>query len=754
MSEEQLIALSIRQNTENLGYIVRNEVNLLIDRAQAQWQANQLPRIDREQIVAEDITLAGYIRKQAMLKFIPDYTTDSRRLLQLIAEIDRYVLVDQTRSTQTYLNLLNQKIKDQLHFNQRISETSPGIIYVFDILERTEIYSNRKAEALLGYSHAELEAMGDSYLELVQHPDDIPLVLAHFMSFAEAKDGEVFTFEHRLKDKQGRYHWLRNYESVFKRDEQGRPSQIIGIALDIDQEKQYIDQLRQSEELHKQTQALTHIGNWAWDIKANTISWSDEMYRIYGLEPQSEPISLERFMQLVHPDDRELVATAVQQSLDSHRPNDFFHRALQPDGTIRMLHAIGEVQIDEDGQLYKMIGTGQDVTAQKIAEKRLAESQIFIRKITDATPAIIASYNLHTGQYQFVSEGLEVLLGYSPKLAFDKGVSFFMELIHPDDLGSLMEKNAKAVEVFSQPDAGDDVIVEFIYRMRHQHGDYRWFHTYGTVFDRTPQGVINHVLNISLDITERVKGEQLIAENNRQLEQSNASLKEFAYIASHDLKEPLRKISTIGDLLLLTQRDKLDTDGFYYLEKMVQAAIRMQTMINDVLSVSLIAGNKSFQPCDLQQVLGEVLQTLDHEFARHQAVITTDPLPVARVIPSQFRQLFLNLLANSLKFTRPEVQPQLSITYKVVDASVVEAYDLPSAEYYHYLEFKDNGIGFDDRFAERIFTIFQRLHPKEKYDGTGIGLSICKRVIENHGGIIVASGKLNEGATFTVIFPQ
>ena len=205
---------------------------------------------------------------------------------------------------------------------------------------------------------------------------------------------------------------------------------------------------------------------------------------------------------------------------------------------------------------------------------------------------------------------------------------------------------------------------------------------------------------------------------------------------------------------MLTQKDKLDAEGRYFLEKMVQAAIRMQAMINDVLSVSLIAGNKGFQPCNLQEVFDEVIQALDHEMARSQAVIKAEALPTIRVIPAQFRQLFFNLITNSLKFTRPNSQPQIHISYTLLEPSAVTSYNMLPAERYHCLTFNDNGIGFDDRFADRIFTIFQRLHPKEQYEGTGIGLSICKRVVENHGGVITASGKLNEGATFTVIFPQ
>jgi len=876
MPEEQLLALSTKSSTEFLTYFSTNQVDQQIAESLESWTSNQLPLIDRNQVAAEDITLVSYIRKQTFLKLLPGYTSDLTLAINLISELDEYSLKTETLQTNTYISLLNEKINEQLHFNEKITNTSPGIIYVFDLLEHKTVYSNQKVGELLGYLPEESTAMGSSYLELVQHPDDIPRVLAHFSEFSSARDGEVLTFEHRLKMKSGNYRWMRNYESVFRRTESGAPWELIGIGLDIEQEHQnaqelmrretqlleaqelanlgsfewnltthdvqsspqlkkilefpegerlaefmayvhpadrakvqatiqaaieqrglydceyrylrnqrekviwsrgtistagahlmmrgtvmdvtqqreLLQQLQQSDTFYRQSQALTHLGNWAWDIPQNQVYWSDELYRIYGLEPQSEEVSFERFLELVHPDDRETVAAKVSTSLETHQPNDFHHRIRLPNGTVRVLHAKGEVLLNEAGVPYKMIGTGHDVTEQRFIEEQLLEQKVFIQKIANAAPSLIASYNINTGIYTFISEGLEKLLGYEAQWAKAQGVAFFAGLIHPDDLGPLVEANSKAIELANQSRTRDEVILEFEYRMRHHNGEYRWFHTYGTVFDRNRQGKVEHVLNVSVDVTERVEAERKISEKTVELQQSNASLKEFAQVASHDLKEPLRKISMFGDRLLHTHRDRLTAEGHLHLQKIIDSSNRMQTMIQDILSISTIAGNKSFQGQSLQILLGDAVQVLEHTIEAKNAHVETDALPQALVDSAQFRQLFLNLLTNSLKFTRPDLSPRIQITHQFLQPNEVPPGEIGKATRYLQLRFADNGIGFENKFAGKIFTIFQRLHGKSEYEGTGIGLAICKKIVENHGGMIWAESAPNQGAAFTIVLPQ
>ncbi|WP_128545819.1 PAS domain-containing sensor histidine kinase [Larkinella soli] len=762
MTEEELLAYTKQSVIQFLECFVENRTTEFVEESLDRWRQNQLKLVGREQISPRDISLIGYIRKQAFLTFLPRYTQDPLQLVGIIREIDDYALYLQTRGTEMYVGLMREAIEEQHYFNEKLAGTSPGVIYVFDLLQQQEVYSNRKVEQLLGYSHEELLEMGSRYLEIVQHPEDLPRVLAHFQAFDTAADGEVRTFEHRLKAKSGEYRWIRNYESVFRRTTDGRPWQIIGIGLNIDNEKKNTEQLLNREaqlqetvRLYHQTQALTHIGNWTWDIATNQVHWSDELFRIYGLEPQSEVISFERFLRLVHPDDRETVTRQVRESLETGQPNDFHHRIVRVDGTVRVLHARGGVILDDNHRPVRMLGTGQDVTEPWTAGQELRQQQIFIQKIADAAPSLITTFNVRTGRYLFVSQGIEKILGYSARQVLDEGIGFLMTLIHPDDLTRIMEENQRAVEEANRVQGAgtDEKVVEFRYRMRNRSGQYLWLQTFGTVFDRTPDGLVEHILNISLDITGQVEAEQKVEEKQRRLEQSNASLREFAYIASHDLKEPLRKISTFGDRILQTQHEKMDADGQLYLSKIIDAAVRMHAMIGDVLSVSQLTSEQSQETVSLQGILDETLQALDHQIEQKAAVIRSDGLPQVPVVPTQFRQVFLNLLTNALKFARTDRPPEIRVTHRYLHPGEETPYGLLSGRRYLQLCFSDNGIGFDNRFAGKIFAIFQRLHGRNEFEGTGIGLAICKKIVENHGGVITADGSPDRGATFTIVLP-
>ncbi len=388
-------------------------------------------------------------------------------------------------------------------------------------------------------------------------------------------------------------------------------------------------------------------------------------------------------------------------------------------------------------------------------ERQLKDYKEFIEKITDVTPSIITAYNINTGQYSFINEAIEKLLGYSTTKIMEEGVPFFVSIVHPDDLAALMEKNTKALEDANKLGVNDDEpVVEFKYRMRHKNGAYRWFHTYGTIFERNEKGFVESVLNISVDITDQEVAELDLFQKNLQLQQSNTSLEEYAYVASHDLKEPLRKIATYSDRMITTQSSTLNDDGKNYLNKIIDSSRRMQKMINDLLSVSTILGNKAVEMCDLNIVLAEAVHSLDHKIEENKAIIESDNLPTVSIVPSQFRQLFQNLVSNSLKFTREGTQPRIKITHSFLNYKAVEHYKLTKAKRYLQIQLEDNGIGFDNQYADKIFAIFQRLHGKSEYDGTGIGLAVCKKIIENHDGIIIAKGEVGHGATFTMIIPM
>jgi signal transduction histidine kinase len=249
---------------------------------------------------------------------------------------------------------------------------------------------------------------------------------------------------------------------------------------------------------------------------------------------------------------------------------------------------------------------------------------------------------------------------------------------------------------------------------------------------------------------------QELKRNITALEQTNRELEEYAYAASHDLQEPLRKIKTFGVFLKDTQYNRLDEKGRQQLDKNVQATERMTMLIKDLLSFSgLKTKDEEFEPTDLNEILENVLQDLDVMIAHKHAIITHEKLPEIYPIPVQINQLFYNLVNNSLKFSRADLPLHLDVSCRLVNGKdVADVAGLNAEDTYHEIIFSDNGIGFNQHYAKQIFELFKRLHDKGRYAGSGIGLSLCKKVVANHNGVIVANGKEGVGAQFYIYLPQ
>lgn len=243
--------------------------------------------------------------------------------------------------------------------------------------------------------------------------------------------------------------------------------------------------------------------------------------------------------------------------------------------------------------------------------------------------------------------------------------------------------------------------------------------------------------------------EQLNAQN-AELERKNEELSSFTYIASHDLKEPLRKIAVFADRISKTEAPAMTDDGRKYLERIHAAIQRMQSLIDSVFSYARAETDALFQTTDLMDVAQHAVDLLEENIEEKGAEVTYDNLPQITAIPDQMEQLFVNLISNSLKYSKPGVTPRIHIGGQAAVRSVNgngktrKGWDLT---------FSDNGIGFDEQYKDKIFQIFQRLHGRDEYSGTGIGLAICKKIAENHNGFIEARSEKNKGATFTVFIP-
>lgn len=256
---------------------------------------------------------------------------------------------------------------------------------------------------------------------------------------------------------------------------------------------------------------------------------------------------------------------------------------------------------------------------------------------------------------------------------------------------------------------------------------------------RDPENNPTGAVLVAHDISDRIEAEQKLAHFAKQLQESNQELEEFAYIASHDLKEPLRKVTAFGERLKMKFGDLLGEQGVDYLARMESAATRMQRLIDDLLNFSRVKTKaRPFEPVDLNNIYTEVLSDLETRIEETGGKVTCQGLLVIDADPMQMRQLFQNLIGNGLKFNRPGVAPQLDIRGEILENN------------WYRLTFTDNGIGFDEKYQEKIFGVFQRLHGREEYEGTGIGLSICRKIAKRHGGDISAAGTLGAGAEFTV----
>jgi light-regulated signal transduction histidine kinase (bacteriophytochrome) len=281
------------------------------------------------------------------------------------------------------------------------------------------------------------------------------------------------------------------------------------------------------------------------------------------------------------------------------------------------------------------------------------------------------------------------------------------------------------------------------------------------------EGKLLGFAKVTRDLTERRKAEvdieesieryrslaEALEQTNNKLLEANKQLEQFVSIASHDLKEPLRKIITFTDLILNDRQNQLSDISEKNFLKAIESARRMTRMIDDLLSFSFLSQQQDFEVISLQTVLDETIELLDQPIKEKGAIIRSDRLPQLKVIRSQARQLFQNLISNSLKFSNKEVPPKISITHEFLPAKKINGSVMSAGTNYIQLRFEDNGIGFNQKDNEKIFELFKRLHSRDEYSGTGIGLAIVKKIVENHNGFISAEKGKENGAIFNILLP-
>lgn len=496
----------------------------------------------------------------------------------------------------------------------------------------------------------------------------------------------------------------------------------------------------------------TRLGTWDLNIQTKEIIYSGRMAVILGYD-EDAILTHNEMRERVHPEDRHaIVEKAFQTALET---GVYYYeaRVIHGDQSVHWVRTQGKVLFGEGNVPLRMLGTMMDITDRKESELALKTSEGKFRTLADSMPQFVWTADPQ-GSITYFNRSLLDYSGFSAEEIERDG---WLSLVHPDDLAESVRLWIESIR------EGTEYLFE--HRLKRADGEYRWYQC-RAVPQHSADGTIEMWVGTSLDIHDsRLFIDQLetkVQERTRQLQvannelvRTNMELAQFAYVASHDLQEPLRKIQTFSTRILETEKDNLSDRGKDYFNRMQASSTRMQQLIVDLLAFSRAnVAEKHLERADLNQVLQNVKDQLGDIIQAENAVIKSNTLPVCEVIVYQFEQLFMNLIANALKFIGPGKAPVIEIRSGEVSGAAILLAEADATKQYQYISFADNGIGFDPQYKERIFQVFQRLHNRSAYEGTGIGLAICKKIVENHKGLIDAIGKPGIGSTFIIYLPE
>jgi len=409
------------------------------------------------------------------------------------------------------------------------------------------------------------------------------------------------------------------------------------------------------------------------------------------------------------------------------------------------------------GETYGVMVTATEVTEQVRSRKIIEAKEKELRELITAAPIGMCVVSGNPIKVEEVNDRFLIISGKTreqyAKAAYWEVLDEVAHIFEPV-LDNVFKTGEKYTTEEHQMVLVRDGIDENIYL------------TFDYVPVKNTEGLVTKVIVLAIEVTHqaeiRIEIEKAVAERTKEIAEmnyslirSNAELEQFAYIASHDLQEPVRKISTFLEMLHHSVGE-VNEQAEGYFKKIQNSTSRMSKLIRDVLAYSQVAqGTESFVKVDMSAIIESVKNDFELMIEQKGAIIEYSNLPVIEGIPSQLVQLFTNLLSNSIKFSKNGTEPRITITSRIAKRGKIEKHPQLSVhrKYYH-IEFTDNGIGFDQDYADRIFKIFQRLHNKTDYEGTGIGLSICRKIVQTHHGHISASSSENGGATFNILLPK
>lgn len=505
---------------------------------------------------------------------------------------------------------------------------------------------------------------------------------------------------------------------------------VVASIIDLTERREAERKLLSTNELLERTGELACVGGWEVYLDPMEIHWSDQVCKIHGESPGFRP-ELETAINYYVEEYREMVSACVSRCIETGESFEFEAEIVREDGRRVWVHSVGEAKL-RDGAVVGLLGTFQDIDEKRRAEIALRTSEERLETTLVNTNVGFWDWNAKTDE-AYYSPTWKTQLGY-PADAPWNSFSDWRALIHPDDLALAM----RAIEAHFGGEADN---YEAVFRMRAIDGVYRWIRAIGKAHFAA-DGLPVQMQGIHLDISEEVRIKKALEDNAKELakaikalEASNEELQQFAYIASHDLQSPLRGISGFASFLKEDYYEQLGDEGREYVDHIVGGCQTMRHLINDLLAFARVdAATDRIKPVDLNDVVERVTKLQVSGSNERVVEVKSDQLPTLPADESQMTQLLDNLIGNGLKYCR-------------ADHPVVEVFAEEQSDCWQ-IGVRDNGIGIASENLKKIFDIFSRLHNQREFAGTGIGLAICRKIVERHGGKIWVESEPGVGSTF------
>ncbi len=549
------------------------------------------------------------------------------------------------------------------------------------------------------------------------HPYDLNTFMRRMES--AMKEGTEFELESRHIRADGKIIYTHNLVKV--QQENGRYTKIFGSIQDITERYKANKALRQSENRLREAQLLAKLGSWEYDIKSQKIRWSEETFRLFDMDPMGGEPTFEAYMsQLVHPEDRERIQFHVEEAVEENKP--FSVESRQRKITGEQIYTINMGKpIHRDGKVYKLLGTTQDITARKIAEQKIVENnQKYLELFDNMYDAIVVTN--FEGKMIDSNKAAQKMLGYPHDELINLQIP---EIVYPED--------RERSQAYLKKLMTDGYYSDYQGRILRKDGQVVYVQVNSNaIFDE--EGKMIGSRDIVRDITELKKAEFKREELLKELEQVNQELQDFAYIVSHDLKAPLRAISSLSQWLQEDYRDKLGPAGAQQIDLLVSRANRMHSFIEAILEYSRIGRVQEQEEwLELNRII-EIIREEMLEVPEHFEIIIERDLPRFYGQKVRLIQLFQNLIGNAIKYN-DKSQGRVEISWR---------------EEGQFLRFwlKDNGPGIAPKYFDKIFQIFQTLQSRDVVESTGIGLTIVKRIVQLYEGQIKVDSELGEYTTF------